>query len=47
MMRPPAAPGQLCAALMDDYTQHLRRLAVHDDAQLALDGDAARERRDG
>ena len=40
MMRPPAAPGQLCAALMDDYKQHLRRLAVHDDAlldELAVD----------
>jgi 4-carboxymuconolactone decarboxylase len=43
MMRPPAAPGQICAKPMDEYKRHLRRLAVHDDAlldELAVDGRA-------
>ncbi len=42
-MRPPVAPGQMGATLMDDYKRHLRRIAVHDDAlleQLAVDGRA-------
>jgi hypothetical protein len=36
MTREQASTGWICAA-MDDYKQHLRRLAVHDDA---LVGDA-------
>ena len=43
MMRPSAAPGQICAE-MDEYKRHLRRLAVHDDAlldQLAVEGRAS------
>ena len=44
MMRPPAAPGQICAKMIDEYKRHLRRLAVHDDAlldELAVDGRAS------
>jgi alkylhydroperoxidase/carboxymuconolactone decarboxylase family protein YurZ len=43
MMRPPAAPGQICATPMDNYKRRLRRLAVHDDAllgELAVEGRA-------
>ena len=33
-MRGRSAAGQICRSPMDEYQQHLRRLAVHDDALL-------------
>ena len=41
MTRQQAAAGEICATPMDEYKEHLRRLAVHDDALLeaiAVDG---------
>ncbi len=34
MTRRQAAAGEICATPMDEYKEHLRRLAVHDDALL-------------
>ena len=36
MTREQPARGRIRAARMDDYKEHLRRLAVHDDALLEL-----------
>lgn len=36
MTREQPARGRICAAQMDDYKEHLRRLAVHDDALLEM-----------
>lgn len=36
MTREQPARGRIRAALMDDYKEHLRRLAVHDDALLEM-----------
>lgn len=41
MTRRQAAAGEICTRPMDEYKEHLRRLAVHDDALLeaiAVDG---------
>ena len=43
VMRPQAAAGGICAVAIDEYKEHLRRLAVHDEAFLeaiAVEGSA-------
>ena len=42
MTREQPARGQIRAAKMDDYKEHLRRLAVHDDALLEMSAAEAR-----